>query len=93
MVILMGTEKKAVNTLMQVISNYIDDALNLAKFDITTKGKIVEILSDTKYRVQIQGTNYIVPCYLNINFQLNDIVLVTVPQSNWSNIFILSKGS
>ncbi len=89
----MGTEKKAVNTLMQVISNYIDDALNLAKFDITTKGKIVEILSDTKYRVQIQGTNYIVPCYLNINFQLNDIVLVTVPQSNWSNIFILSKGS
>lgn len=93
MVILMGTEKKAVNTLMQVISNYIDNALNLAKFDITTKGKIVEILSDTKYRVQIQGTNYIVPCYLNINFQLNDIVLVTVPQSNWSNIFILSKGS
>ncbi len=89
----MGTEKKAINTLMQVISTYIDNALNLAKFDITTKGKIVEILGNTKYRVQIQGTNYIVPCYLNIKFQLNDIVLVTVPQSNWSNIFILSKGS
>ncbi len=89
----MGTEKKAINTLMQVISTYIDNVLNLAKFDITTKGKIVEILSDTKYRVQIQGTSYIVPCYLNITFQLNEIVLVTVPQSNWSNIFILSKGS
>ncbi len=93
MVILMGTEKKAINTLIQVISTYIDNALNLAKFDITTKGKIVEILSNTTYRVQIQGTSYIVPCYLNMTFQLNEIVLVTVPQSNWSNIFILSKGS
>jgi len=89
----MGTEKKAINTLIQVISTYIDNALNLAKFDITTKGKIVEILSNTTYRVQIQGTSYIVPCYLNMTFQLNEIVLVTVPQSNWSNIFILSKGS
>jgi len=89
----MGTEKKAINTLMQVISTYIDNALNLAKFDITTKGKIVEILGNTTYRVQIQGTSYIVPCYLNMTFQLNEIVLVTVPQSNWSNIFILSKGS
>lgn len=89
----MSIEKNAIDALIKTVSSYVDKALKDAKFDITTQGKVVEILDNGKYKVQIQGTVYTAPCFLDNVFKIDDIVKIMIPQNNWSNMFILSQVS
>lgn len=61
------------------------------KFDITLKGCIKSVAENHVYTVLVDGHNYQIKSALDITFALNENVWVTVPQGNYSNMYICGR--
>ena len=59
--------------------------------DITTTGKIVEVVEDGGYTVEINGVQYSDIYTIGGKCTLNEMVRVVIPQGQYNNMFIL-KG-
>ena len=87
----MDKNERAVKELANGIKGYVEKITNSLPFDKTVEGKIISI-SGTVYSVLINKTTY--KCYrklYNISVNVNDVVLIRIPQGNWNKIFIEGK--
>lgn len=78
------------NELLKVISKTIKDSWKSAPFDKTYEGRIVEKLTDDKYKVSFNGVKFTAKTIdKNKTYNPNEIVCVLAPQNNHKNLFIL----
>ena len=87
----MEKDKIAYEQLLQGIQSYVNKCLGESNRDITTTGKIVEVVEDGGYTVEINGVQYSDIYTIGGKCTLNEIVRVVIPQGQYNNMFIL-KG-
>lgn len=87
----MEKDKIAYEQLLQGIQSYVNKCLGESNRDITTTGKIVEVVEDGGYTVEINGVQYSDIDTIGGKCALNEIVRVVIPQGQYNNMFIL-KG-
>ena len=89
----MEKDKIAYEQLLQGIQSYVNKCLGESNRDITTTGKIVEVVEDGGYTVEINGVQYSDIDTIGGECALNEIVRVVIPQGQYNNMFILKGGS
>ena len=89
----MEKDKIAYEQLLQGIQSYVNKCLGENNRDITTTGKIVEVVEDGGYTVEINGVQYSDIDTIGGECALNEIVRVVIPQGQYNNMFILKGGS
>lgn len=89
----MEKDKIAYEQLLQGIQSYVNKCLEESNRDITTTGKIVEVVEDGGYTVEINGVQYSDIDTIGGECVLNEIVKVVIPQGQYNNMFILKGGS
>ena len=87
----MEKDKIAYEQLLQGIQSYVNKCLGESNRDITTTGKIVEVVEDGGYTVEINGVQYSDIDTIGGECTLNEMVRVVIPQGQYNNMFIL-KG-
>ena len=87
----MEKDKIAYEQLLQGIQSYVNKCLGESNRDITTTGKIVEVVEDGGYTVEINGVQYSDIDTIGGECALNEMVKVVIPQGQYNNMFIL-KG-
>ena len=87
----MEKDKIAYEQLLQGIQSYVNKCLEESNRDITTTGKIVEVVEDGGYTVEINGVQYSDIDTIGGECALNEMVRVVIPQGQYNNMFIL-KG-
>lgn len=87
----MEKDKIAYEQLLQGIQSYVNKCLGESNRDITTTGKIVEVVEDGGYTVEINGVQYSDIYTIGGKCTLNEMVRVVIPQGQYNNMFIL-KG-
>ena len=87
----MEKDKIAYEQLLQGIQSYVNKCLGESNRDITTTGKIVEVVEDGGYTVEINGVQYSDIDTIGGKCKLNEMVRVAIPQGQYNNMFIL-KG-
>ena len=87
----MEKDKIAYEQLLQGIQSYVNKCLGESNRDITTTGKIVEVVEDGGYTVEINGVQYSDIDTIGGKCTLNEMVRVVIPQGQYNNMFIL-KG-
>lgn len=88
-----GKDKIAYEQLLQGIQSYVNKCLEESNRDITTTGKIVEVVEDGGYTVEINGVQYSDIDTIGGECTLNEMVKVVIPQGQYNNMFILKGGS
>lgn len=86
----MNFERKAYNTLLQGIQNYVKDLVN-KNCDKTYTGIVTQITEDG-YTVLVNGVSYPNLDTIGGTCGINETVKVLVPQGNFNNMFILKAG-
>ena len=89
----MEKDKIAYEQLLQGIQSYVNKCLEESNRDITTTGKIVEVVEDGGYTVEINGVQYSDIDTIGGDCTLNEMVRVVIPQGQYNNMFILKGGS
>lgn len=89
----MEKDKIAYEQLLQGIQSYVNKCLEESNRDITTTGKIVEVVEDGGYTVEINGVQYSDIDTIGGECTLNEMVKVVIPQGQYNNMFILKGGS
>ena len=89
----MEKDKIAYEQLLQGIQSYVNKCLGESNRDITTTGKIVEVVEDGGYTVEINGVQYSDIDTIGGECALNEMVRVVIPQGQYNNMFILKGGS
>ena len=89
----MEKDKIAYEQLLQGIQSYVNKCLVESNRDITTTGKIVEVVEDGGYTVEINGVQYSDIDTIGGECALNEMVRVVIPQGQYNNMFILKGGS
>ena len=89
----MEKDKIAYEQLLQGIQSYVNKCLEESNRDITTTGKIVEVVEDGGYTVEINGVQYSDIDTIGGECALNEMVRVVIPQGQYNNMFILKGGS
>lgn len=89
----MEKDKIAYEQLLQGIQSYVNKCLEENNRDITTTGKIVEVVEDGGYTVEINGVQYSDIDTIGGECALNEMVRVVIPQGQYNNMFILKGGS
>jgi len=87
----MNINQSAVNSIIKTIKIMIENQFKSASFDITRRGQIAKVLGNHKYSVSIKGTEYSVPCAINLTFTKGDSVYVLFPQGNAVDAHITGK--
>ena len=87
----MEKDKMADEQSLQGIQSYVNKCLGESNRDITTTGKIVEVVEDGGYTVEINGVQYSDIYTIGGKCKLNEMVRVVIPQGQYNNMFIL-KG-
>lgn len=87
----MEKDKIAYEQLLQGIQSYVNKCLGESNRDITTTGKIIEVVEDGGYTVEINGVQYSDIDTIGGECTLNEMVKVIIPQGQYNNMFIL-KG-
>lgn len=83
---------KAVDACYQLykeIENIVEEKLGYAKYDKTFRAKVIDQISETKYKVLYKNVEYLVTCDLKV--KIGDIVWVCAPQNNWDNLYVERK--
>ena len=78
---------EALQELAKQLKTFVDKRIKRAKFDRTVRGRIIELLPNDKYKVQIDGNNYTVKG--KIGYSINDLVYVLIPQNNYKDMIII----
>lgn len=87
----MSKESEALQELMKAIKFFIHEEISKASFDRTLNGRVVSIVDEKTYKVNVKNNVYELPYYGNGTLVVNDIVKVVIPENNMNNIFILGK--
>jgi hypothetical protein len=82
----MSKYSKVVDVLAESISNNIPES----SYDISTTGQITEVLSGNKYTVKVKGSAYTLPSLVS-GLTVGNTVWILIPQSNYSQMFIIGK--
>lgn len=85
----MNTDNKAIKTLVNEIKKCTTLLINNAPFDKTEKGRIIEIIDTGKYKVLINGSEYIIKS--SDTYSMGDFVYVKILKNNYSNLIIDTK--
>ena len=88
----MEKDKIAYEQLLQGIQSYVNKCLGESNRDITTTGKIVEVVEDGGYTVEINGVQYSDIDTIGGECALNEMVRVVIPQGQYNNMFILKSN-
>ena len=88
----MEKDKIAYEQLLQGIQSYVNKCLGESNRDITTTGKIVEVVEDGGYTVEINGVQYSDIDTIGGKCALNEMVRVVIPQGQYNNMFILKSN-
>ena len=88
----MEKDKIAYEQLLQGIQSYVNKCLGESNRDITTTGKIVEVVEDGGYTVEINGVQYSDIDTIGGECALNEMVKVVIPQGQYNNMFILKSN-
>ena len=88
----MEKDKIAYEQLLQGIQSYVNKCLGESNRDITTTGKIVEVVEDGGYTVEINGVQYSDIDTIGGECALNEMVRVAIPQGQYNNMFILKSN-
>lgn len=86
----MNINDRTVEVLSQVILDTVNQATQNLNYDRTYDAYVTESLGNNKYKVKFNGAVYTAPLFTNKVVNVGDMVKVTVPKNNWSNIYISS---
>lgn len=87
----MSNDEKAVQVLVQVIQQAIDNTLPSLPFDKTVTGTVTTVLSNNRYTVKIDGAEYTVPSATSDTYAVHDAVMVLYPQGSFQNKHIIGR--
>lgn len=77
-----------IDALIQTVLLAVDKKIERASFDRTVKGRISEVISSNKYKVIVNGTEYVAKSVYS--HSINDVVYVLVPLNNYNDLIIIS---
>lgn len=86
----MSNYKEGLDSILQAIDNLITPQLVSLKYDKTFRGKVINVIDNGLYEVQVNGRNYKLP-YAG-TLQVGDVVRVKSPLNNFSDIYIEAIG-
>lgn len=79
-----------VNKIAEEIVTTIREIIDKdARYDISFKAKVIEIVNDGKYIISYHNKTYKASSSIPLN--VGDGVWVCVPQSNWKDLFVVTK--
>jgi hypothetical protein len=81
----------AISVLCKQVVRAAKECIKNASFDMTKRGQVTALIGDNKYKVNIQGTEYILSCAAILTLDVMDTVYVLFPQNNLSDGFIIGK--
>lgn len=86
-----ATKENTFNTFISTILKEISFKISNAYFDKTIPATVIGI-EGTKYKVQLLGANYFVPCSIdNMVLKITDKVWVTIPSNDFNNKYISGR--
>lgn len=86
----MNQKESMKKALYQAMSQMYNGNQNYT-FDITFTGVVIEALENNKYKVKINDQVYETYSCNEMVYQVNNVVLITVPQGKFSNMFIIGR--
>lgn len=87
----MDLDEKALLKLAEEINRAIDYKLKGAKFDRSYVAQVMAKEPNYRYTVAFAGQTISAKGYPSADFNIGDFVVITVPQNNISNTFIIPK--
>ena len=78
---------KTIDKMSETILKYINKSIDSAKINHTVKGRIIESLGESKYKVMINGGEYIAKSHWT--HKVNDIVVIVVCNNDWGQLYVL----
>lgn len=82
-----SNKKEAVDVMVRENIKLINNSINLAKINRTTKGRIIESLGNNKYKTAINGGEYTVRS--RWSHKVNDVVVIVVCNNDWGQLYVL----
>jgi hypothetical protein len=64
---------------------------NTINADRTLQARIISVEPNNKYVVSLQGAVYTVPCINSNTYAVNEAVWVTLPQGDYSSMYITGR--
>lgn len=84
--------KQAVDTIAKAIESIFDIQKDKLYYDKTLQGRITAILGNSNYNIAVQGAEYTaIPCSVDMVFAVNESVWVTLPQGDFSDMFVSGR--
>lgn len=80
-------------SLLEAMRIVFAHAIQTSGLDKTVQGTITGVQGSDKYKVQIAGTDYTIPCAIQMSFTLGDTVWITIPGGNFKNKYISGKAA
>lgn len=74
--------------MIKSIMNAVKTLIKDASFNVEYQGRIVEVLGNFKYEVEIGGATYVVSSSLLDELVVNTSVRVIAPNNQFKNIYI-----
>lgn len=84
----MATKRELVQEITEIILETCKSIIHTAKYDCTFSGTITERISNGKYKVRINGTEYACTSCCPSALSVGDIVYATMIQNNTHNIIV-----
>lgn len=86
----MNQKESIKKSLYRAMSQMYDNKKSYIS-DVTFSATIVEVLDNYKYNIRLNDVIYQTYSCNELTYKVNDVVLVTVPQGQFSNMFIIGK--
>jgi len=90
LVIEVGENSRAVDVLLETVNMIV--RAYFMRLHFPTKGRVVQVLGNSKYRVKIRGKLSDVSCCTGQTFVVNDAVIVIYVQNNQNLKYIIGKA-
>lgn len=87
----MTDNREALDNILKAINNIVEPTVRKLKYDKTFRGKVMSVLENGRYEIQVNGASYTLP--YSETLEVNDVVRVRVPLNNFSDAYIEPTGS
>lgn len=88
----MDINEQAINVITNAMKKAFTQQGDNLPFDKTQQAHITAVLPGNLYAIKIHGKEYPrVPSCVDISYKVNESVWVTIPQGNWSQMFIYGR--
>lgn len=86
----MNQNYEAIVTMIKELGKAVSEKISHAPYDRTTPAVVVGI-EGLRYKILMQGMNYIVPCSTDITLSVTDKVWVTIPCNKYNKMYISGR--